>query len=177
MLEFADPAASAPAQVAAEAACAGAPRAVVCGESVLALHELIDGIPAAAHIAVPRGTCRPTTSFPPTVVAQYAAKTFDLGLERFEAAPGETIPMYKAVRSVVDAMRHRSRLGETLALSAQQLRVRRLRGVCPAVHPTGQFVYPRFCGQVRQIAGEGMGLTRLPRRECGGEAGQPLFQT
>ncbi|MFJ9708127.1 hypothetical protein [Streptomyces sp. NPDC101234] len=50
-------------------------------------------------------------------MAQYAAKTFDIGIERFEAAPGETIPMYNAARSVVDAMRHRSRLGETLALS------------------------------------------------------------
>ncbi|GGN13678.1 type IV toxin-antitoxin system AbiEi family antitoxin domain-containing protein [Streptomyces fuscichromogenes] len=97
---------------------ARAPRAVVCGESALALHELIDDIPAAVHIAVPRGTRRPTISYPPTVVAQYAAKTFGLGIERFEAAPGETIPLYNAARSVVDAMRHRSRLGETLALSA-----------------------------------------------------------
>ncbi|WP_306318865.1 MULTISPECIES: hypothetical protein [unclassified Streptomyces] len=100
------------------AVCARAPRAVVCGESALALHELIDDIPSAVHIAVPRGTRRPTISYPPTVVAQYAAKTFDLGIERFEAAPGETIPMYNAARSVVDAMRHRGRLGETLALSA-----------------------------------------------------------
>jgi predicted transcriptional regulator of viral defense system len=100
------------------AVCARAPRAVVCGESALALHELIDDVPAAVHIAVPRGTRRPTISYPPTVVAQYAAKTFDLGIERFEAAPGETIPMYNAARSVVDAMRHRSRIGETLALSA-----------------------------------------------------------
>ncbi|MGW2707283.1 hypothetical protein [Streptomyces sp. NPDC001340] len=82
-------------------------------------------MPAAIHIAVPRGTRRPTISYPPTVVAQYAAKTFDLGIERFEAAPGETIPMYNAARSVVDAMRHRSRLGETLALSALGRHLRR----------------------------------------------------
>ncbi len=100
------------------AVCARAPRAVVCGESALALHELIDDIPAAVHIAVPRGSRRPTISYPPTVVAQYAAQTFDLGVERIEAAPGETIPVYSAARSVVDAMRHRSRIGETLALSA-----------------------------------------------------------
>ncbi|MFE9458073.1 hypothetical protein [Streptomyces californicus] len=100
------------------AVCVRAPRAVVCGESALALHELIDDIPAAVHIAVPRGTRRPAISYPPTVVAQYAAKTFDLGIERFEAAPRESIPLYNAARSVVDAMRHRSRLGETLALSA-----------------------------------------------------------
>jgi hypothetical protein len=100
------------------AVCTRTPRAVVCGESALALHELIDDIPAAVHIAVPRGRGRPTISYPPTVVAHYAAKIFDLDVERFEAAPGETIPMYNAARSVVDAMRHRSRIGETLALSA-----------------------------------------------------------
>lgn len=100
------------------AVCARAPRAVVCGESALALHELIDDIPAAVHIAVPRGARRPTITYPPTVVAQYTAKTFSLGIEPFEAAPGEMIPVYSAARSVVDAMRHRSRIGETLALSA-----------------------------------------------------------
>ncbi|WP_329349341.1 hypothetical protein OG226_16665 [Streptomyces sp. NBC_01261] len=52
------------------------------------------------------------------MVAQYAPATFALGVERFEAAPAETVPMYNAARSVVDAMRHRSRIGETLALSA-----------------------------------------------------------
>ncbi|HWU05096.1 MAG TPA: type IV toxin-antitoxin system AbiEi family antitoxin domain-containing protein, partial [Streptomyces sp.] len=71
------------------AVCMRAPRAVLCGESALAMHELIDDIPSAVHIAVPRGTRRPTISYPPTVVAQYAAKTFSLGVERFEAAPGE----------------------------------------------------------------------------------------
>lgn len=92
--------------------------AVVCGESALALHELIDDIPAAVHIAVPRGAHRPSISYPPTVVAQYAVKTFGLGVRSFEAAPGEPIPVYNSARSVVDAMRHRHRLGETLALSA-----------------------------------------------------------
>ncbi|WP_247701996.1 hypothetical protein [Streptomyces sp. F63] len=52
------------------------------------------------------------------MVAQYSAKTFDLGIEPFEAAPGEAIPTYGAARSVVDAMRHRGRIGESLALSA-----------------------------------------------------------
>ncbi|MGP3925567.1 type IV toxin-antitoxin system AbiEi family antitoxin domain-containing protein [Streptomyces sp. 8N616] len=100
------------------AVCTRAPRAVVCGESALSLHELIDDIPAAVHIAVPRGSRRPAISYPPVVVAQYAAETFALGIERFQAAPGETVPVYSAARSVVDAMRHRHRLGETLALAA-----------------------------------------------------------
>lgn len=77
------------------------PRAVVCGESAVALHELIDDISAAVHITVGRGTRRPTISYPPTVGAQYAVKAFCLGIERFEAAPGETIPVYNAARSGV----------------------------------------------------------------------------
>ncbi|MCZ4103371.1 type IV toxin-antitoxin system AbiEi family antitoxin domain-containing protein [Streptomyces sp. H39-C1] len=100
------------------AVCARAPHAVLCGESALALHELIDDIPSAVHIAVARGTHRPVISYPPVVVAQYAAATFSLGVEQFEAAPGETIAVYGAARSVVDAMRLRSRFGEMLALSA-----------------------------------------------------------
>jgi predicted transcriptional regulator of viral defense system len=95
-----------------------APHAVICGESALALHELIDDIPAAVHIAVPRGTRRPAISYPPIVVAQYAVKSFDLNIEQYEAAPGEFVPVYDAARSVVDAMRHRHRIGHTLALAA-----------------------------------------------------------
>ncbi|MEU4410116.1 type IV toxin-antitoxin system AbiEi family antitoxin domain-containing protein [Streptosporangium sp. NPDC023963] len=100
------------------AVCMRVPRAVVCGESALAIHELIDDIPMSVHIAVPRGTHRPSISYPPTTVAQYAAETFSLAVERFEAAPHEMVPMYSAARSVVDAMRHRRRFGETLALAA-----------------------------------------------------------
>jgi predicted transcriptional regulator of viral defense system len=95
-----------------------APHAVVCDESALALHDLIDDIPAAVHIAVPRGSRRPAISYPPVVVAQYAAQTFDLNIEQYEVAPGEFVPVYDAARSVVDAMRHRNRIGKTLALAA-----------------------------------------------------------
>ncbi len=95
-----------------------APRAVIYGESALALHELIDDIPTKVHIAVPRGVHRPAIAYPPTAVSQLAPETFDLGIEAFEAAPGESVRVYSAARSVVDAMRHRARTGETLALSA-----------------------------------------------------------
>lgn len=100
------------------AVCARVPRAIVCGESALALHELIDDIPSAVHIAVARGSHRPSISYPPVVVSQYTADTFDLGREEFQAAPGEKISVYSAPRSVVDAMRYRHRIGENLALSA-----------------------------------------------------------
>ena len=100
------------------AVCARAPQAVVCGESALSLHELIDDIPHEVHIAVPRGSHRPSISSPPTKVSQYAADTFGLAVEQFEAAPGEAVPVYGAARAVVDAMRLGGTQGRSLALSA-----------------------------------------------------------
>ena len=107
------------------AVCARAPHAVVCGESALSLHELIDDIPHEVHVAVPRGSHRPSISYPPTRVSQYAADTFGFAIERFEAAPGETVPVYGMARSVVDAMRLGGAAGRGLALSALNRYLRR----------------------------------------------------
>jgi predicted transcriptional regulator of viral defense system len=107
------------------AVCTRAPHAVVCGESALSLHELIDDIPHEVHIAVPRGSHRPSISYPPAKVSQYAADTFGFEVERFEAAPGETVPVYSAARAVVDAMRLGRAGGRSLALSALNRYLRR----------------------------------------------------
>ncbi|MFC5817038.1 type IV toxin-antitoxin system AbiEi family antitoxin domain-containing protein [Nonomuraea harbinensis] len=130
------------------AVCTRVPHAVVCEESALAVHELIDDIPSAVHIAVPRGRHRPSISYPPVVVAQYSPAVFTLGIAWFEAAPGETVPVYSAARSVVDAMRHRGRIGETLALSALG---RYVRGATPAQ-----------LGELQRIAGK-LGALKLIR--------------
>jgi hypothetical protein len=95
-----------------------APAAVICTESALALHELIDDIPLAVTLAVPRGTHAPAILFPPAVAARFDPATFALGVERFEAAPGEFVPVYSAARSVVDVMRLRHQFGESMALHA-----------------------------------------------------------
>jgi predicted transcriptional regulator of viral defense system len=107
------------------AVCTRAPHAVVCGESALSLHELIDDISHQVHIAVPRGSHRPSISYPPTKVSQYAADTFDFAIERFEVAPGETVPVYSSARAVVDAMRLGRAEGRSLALSALNRYLRR----------------------------------------------------
>jgi predicted transcriptional regulator of viral defense system len=107
------------------AVCARAPHAVVCGESALALHELIDDIPSEVHIAVPRGTHRPAIAYPPTRASQYAADTFGYAVDRFEAAQGETVPVYSPARSVVDALRLGGAAGRPLALHALNRYLRR----------------------------------------------------
>jgi predicted transcriptional regulator of viral defense system len=100
------------------AVAARSPAAVVCLESALALHELIDDIPTSVHIAVPRDARRPNLGYPPVTVSRFDPATFDVGIELFEAAPGEHVRVYSAARSVVDAMRLRHRFGETLAYHA-----------------------------------------------------------
>lgn len=94
------------------------PLAVVCCVSAAEVHDLTDEIPREIQIAVPRGQRPPRIEYPPTEVFRFGAGTFDLGLTAVEAAPGESVRIYDAERTVVDLMRLRGRLGEPLALSA-----------------------------------------------------------
>ncbi|MGH4007731.1 MAG: type IV toxin-antitoxin system AbiEi family antitoxin domain-containing protein [Pseudonocardiaceae bacterium] len=105
-----------------------APLAVVCLISALAVHELTDEIPAVVQVAVPRGTHRPRIVYPPTEVSEFDARTFDLGLQEREVAPGERVRIYRAARSVVDVMRMRHRIGDSVALRALRLLVGRRAG-------------------------------------------------
>lgn len=105
-----------------------APLAVVCLLSALAVHELTDEIPAVVQVAVPRGTHRPRIVYPPTEVSEFDARTFDLGLQDCEVAPGERVRIYGAARSVVDVMRMRRRIGNPVALRALRLLVERRAG-------------------------------------------------
>jgi hypothetical protein len=95
-----------------------APRGVVCLASALAVHELTDEIPSAVQMAVPNGVNVPRIAYPPTEFSRFDARTFDLGRTRFEAAPGEWVPVYAPERAVADAMRLRHRVGDDVALRA-----------------------------------------------------------
>lgn len=95
-----------------------APLAVACCLSAAEVHDLTDEIPREIQIAVPRGQRPPRIEYPPTEVFRFSVTTFELGLTAVEAAPGESIRIYDAERTVVDLMRLRGRLGEPLALSA-----------------------------------------------------------
>ncbi|WP_246842815.1 hypothetical protein [Allokutzneria sp. NRRL B-24872] len=95
-----------------------APGAIVCCVSALAVHDLTDEIPVAVQFAVPRHARPPVISQPPVEVFRFAGATFELGLTMVEAAPGEDVRVYGPERTVVDMMRLRSRLGESLAYTA-----------------------------------------------------------
>lgn len=92
-----------------------APRAVVCLLSAAAVHDLTDDVPVAVQIAVPRGTWPPKITYPAVEVFLYDAATFDIGVESVDAGTGEPVRVYSPMRTVVDLMRLRQRIGESVA--------------------------------------------------------------
>jgi hypothetical protein len=92
-----------------------APRAIVCCVSAAVVHDLTDEQPVRVQVAVPNGTHPPRIDHPPTRVLRFHPRTFELGLTSTEAASGEPVRVYDAARTVVDLMRLRHRLGESIA--------------------------------------------------------------
>lgn len=101
------------------------PRGAICLNSALSFWELTDEVPAEVHLAVPRGSHRPSIDYPPTRVHVFAADTFELGREKIQLDSGEEIPIYSPERSMVDAMRLRNQVGTDVAYEALRRYLRR----------------------------------------------------
>jgi predicted transcriptional regulator of viral defense system len=93
------------------------PKATLCLETALARHGLIDAIPAAIDIAVPRGSTRPALRAP-CRLHQFDARTFDLERDLVDVGARRPLGLYTAERSVIDAIRLRHREGSDLAWQA-----------------------------------------------------------
>lgn len=105
----------------------------ICLVSALALHELTDELAAAVDLAVPRGMTRPRIGYPPVAVHVFDADTFELRREKVEVAPGEHVPVYDPVRSVVDALRLRHQVGVDIAYGALRRLLAQRRGAAGEV--------------------------------------------
>ena len=97
--------------------CTRAPQGMICLDSALAHWDLSDEIPSEVHLAVPRGSHRPSIDYPPTKVHVFSAANFELGRER-GGPEGEEFFIASRERSVVDAFRCRRLLGEQAAYDA-----------------------------------------------------------
>jgi predicted transcriptional regulator of viral defense system len=106
------------------------PAGTVCLNSALAFWDLTDEIPGRIHIAVPRGSHRPTSGMPPIAVHVFAASTFELERQLAETDVGEPFRVYSAERSVVDAVRMGRWVGHDVGLQALRRYIRR-----PAADP------------------------------------------
>jgi hypothetical protein len=93
------------------------PAATICLETALARHHLIDSIPIAIDIAVPRGSPRPKLSAP-IRLHQFNQRTFELGRQMIEFGGRREIGLYSPERSLIDAVRIRHREGSDIAFEA-----------------------------------------------------------
>jgi hypothetical protein len=93
------------------------PLATLCLETALARHGLIDTIPAAIDIAIPRGSSRPALQSPRRL-HQFATRTFELGRETLDVGARRPIGIYSPERSLVDIVRLRHLEGSDLAWEA-----------------------------------------------------------
>jgi hypothetical protein len=91
--------------------------ATICLRSALARHDLIDDIPAAVDVAIPRGAWRPALQVP-VRWHHFDARTFAIGREALDAGAGRRIGLYSAERSIIDAYRLRHREGPDMANEA-----------------------------------------------------------
>jgi hypothetical protein len=94
-----------------------ATRATICLETALARHGLIDAIPAAIDIAVPRGS-RPPALRAPARLHRFEAQTFDLGRETIDVGARRPLGQYSPERSLVDVIRLRHLEGSDMAWEA-----------------------------------------------------------
>jgi hypothetical protein len=107
-----------------------APRATLCLRSALARHGLIDDIPAAIDVALPRGTRTPAIDAPVSWHS-FDAATFDVGRGGLAVGAGRAIGLYSAERCLADAFRLSGVEGPELGNQALRRWLRR-RGAQPA---------------------------------------------
>ncbi|HET9676512.1 MAG TPA: type IV toxin-antitoxin system AbiEi family antitoxin domain-containing protein [Solirubrobacterales bacterium] len=97
---------------------ASVPRGTICLNSALAFWDLSDETPRQIHVAVPRGTHRPSIEQPPTKFHVFSAKTFEVDRQRARTDAEEPFWIYSRERSVVDAIRMARWVGQDVALHA-----------------------------------------------------------
>jgi hypothetical protein len=100
------------------------PRGTLCLETSLARHDLIDTIPAATDVAIPRGDHRPVLKAA-TRLHVFERATFDIGRDTFDVGARRRLGIYSPERSLIDLVRLRHDQGTALAWEALRRWLRR----------------------------------------------------
>ncbi|WP_166347914.1 hypothetical protein [Phytoactinopolyspora limicola] len=122
-------------------------RATICLRSALARHDLIDDIPAAVDIAIPRGAWTPEI----TIAVRwhhFDSATFEIGREALTIDADRSIGLYSAERSIIDAFRMRHLEGADLANEALKRWLR--KGGQPSTLLRTANAFPRAKTPLRQ---------------------------
>jgi predicted transcriptional regulator of viral defense system len=106
------------------------PEATLCLLSALSIHDLTDEIPAASHVALPRGANRLVVRWAPVEWHFFDRATFEIGREQYVLPGSVQIGLYSAERTIIDVFRLRHVWGSDLAVEALRRWLRR-RGSSP----------------------------------------------
>lgn len=123
------------------------PLATIALRSALARHDLIDDIPNAIDIAIPRGSWTPHT----TVAVRwhhFDRATFNIGRAALETGTDRSIGIYSPERSIIDIFRMRHRQGADVANDALKRWLR--QGGQPSVLLRMARAFPRVLTALRQ---------------------------
>jgi predicted transcriptional regulator of viral defense system len=93
------------------------PMATLCLETALARHDLIDAIPVAIDLAVPRGAHRPALDAP-FRLHTFDRMTFELGRNTIDVGGRTRLGIYSPERCIIDMIRLRHLEGEEQAWEA-----------------------------------------------------------
>jgi hypothetical protein len=93
------------------------PQATLCLETALAHHGLLDVIPLATDIAVPRGAHRPALQAP-VRLHSFDPATFEIGREVIDVGGRTPLGIYGPERSIIDMIRLRHNEGSDQAWDA-----------------------------------------------------------
>lgn len=95
--------------------CTLFPKAVVCLESALRVHQLGVSNPSAVWLALPRGHTRPSTAHVDVEWAWMGPRSYGFGVEKRESN-GVEFRVTSAAKTVVDCFKFRTRVGQSTAI-------------------------------------------------------------
>jgi predicted transcriptional regulator of viral defense system len=105
------------------------PHGVICLLSALNFHGLLDDPPAVVWLAIARKSRRPSIEGLPLRVVRFSDVSLKTGVERHEVE-GVSVAVTNPVKTVVDCVKYRSKIGLDVALDALRECLRRRRK-CP----------------------------------------------
>jgi len=104
------------------------PAGVVCLMSAAHVHGLVSEAPDLVWVAVDRKARRPTIEGLPLRVVRFSDASLKTGLDR-HVIEGVSVPITNPVKTVVDCVKYRSKIGLDVALDALRECLRRRK--CP----------------------------------------------
>ena len=93
------------------------PQAVIALISALSYYDLTTQIPHFVYVALPQGTKRPTSDYPPLEIVWLSPKVYQAGIETVTIDSIE-VKIYDREKTICDSFKFRNKYGEDVALEA-----------------------------------------------------------